>query len=56
MSLFEKYKKAWNESDNSALLECHHDDYELVSHSNGEVKRWMTLTGINHKLDDCRKR
>ena len=56
MSLFEKCTKAWNESDNSALLECHHDDYELVSHSNGEVKRWMTLTGINHKLDDCRKR
>jgi len=20
-------------------LECHHDDYELVSHSNGEVKK-----------------
>ena len=39
MSLFEKYTKAWNESDNSALLECHHDDYELVSHSNGEVKK-----------------
>ena len=39
MSHFEKYTKAWNESDNSALLECHHDDYELVSHSNGEVKK-----------------
>ena len=32
MSLFEKYIKAWNESDISALFECHHDDYELVSH------------------------
>ena len=39
MSLFEKYTKAWNESDISALLECHHDDYELVSHSTGEVKK-----------------
>jgi hypothetical protein len=39
MSLFEKYAKAWNEADISALLECHHDDYELVSHSTGEVKK-----------------
>lgn len=39
MSLFEKYTKAWNESDISTLLECHHDDYELVSHSTGEVKK-----------------
>ena len=31
MSLFEKYTKAWNEPDISALLRCHHDDYELVS-------------------------
>ena len=39
MSLFKKYTKAWNESDISALLECHHDDYELVSHSTDEVKK-----------------
>tara|TARA_B100000674_G_C37904592_1_gene945451 strand:+ start:30 stop:182 length:153 start_codon:yes stop_codon:yes gene_type:complete len=39
MSLFEKYTKAWNEKDISAFLECHHDDYELVSHSTGEVKK-----------------
>ena len=39
MSLFEKYTKAWHESDISALLECHHDDYEFVSHSNGAVKK-----------------
>mgnify|MGYP003314006797 CR=1 FL=1 len=39
MSLFEKYTKAWNESDISAFLECHHDDYKLVSHSTGEVKK-----------------
>ena len=39
MSLFEKYTKAWNESDISALLERHHDDYELISHLNGEVKK-----------------
>ena len=39
MSLFEKYTEAWNELDISALLECHYDDYELVSHSTGEVKK-----------------
>ena len=39
MSLFGKYTTAWNESDISAFLECHHDDYELVSHSTGEVKK-----------------
>ena len=39
MSLFEKYTKAWKESDISALLECHHDDCALVSHSTGEVKK-----------------
>ena len=39
MGLFEKYTKAWNEKDISAFLECHHDDYELVIHSTGEVKK-----------------
>ena len=39
LSLFKKYTDAWNESDISAFLECHHDDYELVSHSNGAVKK-----------------
>ena len=39
MSIFEKYTKSWNELDISALLECHHDDYELVSSSTGEVKK-----------------
>ena len=39
MSLFEKYTKAWNESDISALFECHQDDFELVSSSTGEVKK-----------------
>ena len=39
MSLFKKYTEAWNESDITAFLECHHDDYELVSHSTGEVKK-----------------
>ena len=39
MGLFKKYAKAWNESDISALLECHHDDYELGSHSTGQVKK-----------------
>ena len=39
MSIFEKYTKAWNDSDISALLEYHHDDYELFSHSTGEVKK-----------------
>mgnify|MGYP001962186794 CR=1 FL=1 len=39
MSLFKKYTDAWNESDISAFLECHHDYYELVSHSNGAVKK-----------------
>ena len=39
ISLFEKYTKAWNESDISALLECHNENYELVSHSNSEVKK-----------------
>ena len=36
---FQKYTEAWNVSDISALLEFHHDDYELVSHSTGEVKK-----------------
>ena len=39
MSIFEKYTKSWNELDISALLECHHDDHELVSSSTGEVKK-----------------
>ena len=39
MSLFEKYTKAWNEKDITAFVECHHDDYELVIHSTGEVKK-----------------
>ena len=39
MSLFEKYTEAWNQNDISAFLECHHDDYELVFHSTGEVKK-----------------
>mgnify|MGYP002833246754 CR=1 FL=1 len=39
MSICEKYTKAWNESDISALFECHQDDYELVSSSTGEVKK-----------------
>ena len=39
MSLFEKYTKAWNKKDISAFLECHHDDYEFVIHSTGEVKK-----------------
>ena len=36
---FEKYTKAWNEKDISALLECHHDDYELAIHSTGESQK-----------------
>ena len=39
MSLFEKYTKAWNEKDITALVESHHYDYELVIHSTGEVKK-----------------
>ena len=39
MSLFEKYTKAWNEKDITSFVECHHDDYELVIHSTGEVKK-----------------
>ena len=39
MSLFEKYTKAWNEKDITAFVECHHDDYELVIHPTGEVKK-----------------
>lgn len=39
MSLFENYTKAWNEKDITAFMECHHDDYELVIHSTGEVKK-----------------
>ena len=39
MSLFEKYTKAWNEKDISAFVECHHDDYEFVIHSTGEVRK-----------------
>ena len=39
MSLFEKYTKAWNEKDITAFMECHHDDYELVIHSTGGVKK-----------------
>ncbi len=33
------YTKAWNEKDITAFMECHHDDYELVIHSTGEVKK-----------------
>ena len=43
MSLFEKYTKSWNENDISAFLECHHDDYELVIHSTGEVKKMENI-------------
>lgn len=39
MTLFKKYTAAWNGSNISAFLECHHDDYKLVSHSTGEVKK-----------------
>ena len=57
MSLFENYTKAWNEKDITAFVECHHDDYELVIHSTGEVKKmedidwdkmmeWMVATNV----------
>ena len=46
LSLFKKYTDAWIESDISAFLDYHHDDYELVNHSTGEVKKMMTLIGI----------
>ena len=39
MSLFEKYTRAWNEKDITAFVENHYDDYELVIHSTGEVKK-----------------
>ena len=39
MSLFENYTKAWNKKDITAFVEYHHDDYELVIHSTGEVKK-----------------
>ena len=51
MILFEKYTKAWNEKDITALVECHHDDYELVIHSTVEVKKmedfdWDKMTEL----------
>tara|TARA_A100001011_G_scaffold235155_1_gene243234 strand:+ start:162 stop:497 length:336 start_codon:yes stop_codon:yes gene_type:complete len=39
MSLFEKYTKEWNEKGITAFLKCHHDYYELVIHSTGEVRK-----------------
>ena len=39
LSLTEKYKIAWNERDISAYLELHHDDYEMIFHSTGEVQK-----------------
>ena len=39
MSLYNKYTAAWNETDVSAYLELHHDDYEMTFHSTGEVKK-----------------
>ena len=39
MSLYNKYSAAWNETDVSAYLELHHDDYEMTFHSTGEVKK-----------------
>ena len=64
MSLFKKQTKAWNESDISALLECHHDDYELVNHSTGEVKKmddidwdqminWMVAANVEKRRCIC---
>ena len=37
---------AKKELDISAFVEFHHDDYKLVIHSTGEVKRWRILIGI----------
>ena len=39
LSLFKKYTSAWNETDISAYLELHHDDYEMIFHSTGEVRK-----------------
>ena len=39
MSLFENYTKTWNKKDITAFVENHYDDYELVIHSTGEVKK-----------------
>ena len=39
LSLYTRYTAAWNETDISAYLELHHDDYEMTFHSTGEVKK-----------------
>ena len=53
MSLFENYTKAWNEKDITAFVECHHDDYELVIHSTGEVKKMEWMVAANVEKHRC---
>ena len=60
LSLYEKYTVAWNERDISAYLELHHDDYEMIFHSTGEVRKledfgydewadWMVASEIEQR-------
>ena len=60
LSLFKKYTSAWNETDISAYLELHHDHYEMIFHSTGEVRKledfgfdewadWMVASEIEQR-------
>ena len=55
-----KYTSAWNETDISAYLELHHDDYEMTFYSTGEVRKledfgydewadWMVASEIEQR-------
>ena len=47
LGLYNKYTAAWNETDVSAYLELHHDDYEMTFTLLAKLKNLKNLAGMN---------